>query len=460
MQKMNTAITSRRAFLKTVGVISSGLIFSGITCNTVDNASRPNVLLIMVDDLGYGDLSCFGAKDLKTPHIDKLMSEGLRFNEFYANCCVCSPSRAALLTGRYPEFVGIPGVVRTHDENNWGYLTPESIMLPQLFQREGYHTSLIGKWHLGLQEPNCPNQRGFDEFQGFLGDMMDDYWTHRRHDINYMRKNEQEIDPEGHATDLFTQWSIDGLKRCATLNKPFFQFLAYNAPHSPIQPPEDWLSRVKAREKRISMKRAKIVALIEHLDNGIGKVLQALETLGLSKNTIVVFTSDNGGKLFFGASNGPLRADKTHVYEGGIKVPTCVKWPGHIEAGKTTDFTALTMDIVPTLANICRVPINHEIDGRSFKKLLLEGKQEQYEHPVFHMWLQKETKECMRHGDWKLVRDKAGTPFELYNIKNDPSEKQNLAKQQPEKIKMMIKVLESHMIKAQSIPWKRPKTGS
>jgi len=438
-----------------MGVTTSALIFPSVACHTVKNSTRPNILLIMVDDLGYGDLSCYGAKDLKTPHIDKLMSESLRFNEFYANCCVCSPSRAALLTGRYPEFVGIPGVVRTHDENNWGYLIPDSIMLPELFQREGYHTSLIGKWHLGLQKPNRPNQRGFDEFKGFLGDMMDDYWTHRRHGINYMRNNEQEIDPEGHATDLFTQWSIDTLKSCSKFKKPFFQFLAYNAPHSPIQPPDEWLNRVKVREKGISIKRAKIVALIEHLDNGIGKVLQALETLGLSKNTIVLFTSDNGGKLFFGASNGLLRADKTHVYEGGIKVPTCVRWPGYIKGGRTTDFRALTMDIVPTLANICNITISHEIEGRSFKKQLLEGRQKQYEHPVFHMWLQNETKECMRHGDWKLVRDKAGTPFELYNIKNDPYEKQNLAKQQPEKFKTMIKVLESHMTKAQSIPWKR-----
>lgn len=451
-------MTSRTNFIKAMGLAAvMGALLPEAGFSASPNMTRPNVLLIMVDDLGYGDLSCYGGTDIKTPHLDKLMSEGMRFNEFYANCCVCSPSRAALLSGRYPEFVGMPGVVRSKDRNNWGYLNPDSVMLPKLFQKKGYHTTLIGKWHLGLRKENRPNQRGFDEFHGWLGDMMDDYWKHRRHGINYMRKNEETIDPAGHATDLFTQWSIAALQQRAKSKQPWFQYLAYNAPHSPIHPPKDWLAKVMAREKGITDKRAKIVALIEHLDDGIGQVLHALDVLGQRDNTIVVFTSDNGGRLRFGASNGPLRSDKTHVYEGGIKVTTCARWPGHIKPGQTTNFRALTMDIVPTLADICGVPISHDIDGRSFKRLLLEGHQKQFEHPVFHMWLQGKTKECMRHGDWKLVRDKAGTPFELYNMKLDPYEETNLAKQEPKKLNEMIKVLELHMKEAQRVPWERPK---
>lgn len=452
-------MTNRRAFLKTIGLaVATGAILPGAGCSASKEAKLPNVLLVMVDDLGYGDLSSYGGTDIKTPHLDKLMSEGMRFNEFYANCCVCSPSRAAFLSGRYPEFVGIPGVVRTPERSNWGHLTPDSVMLPKLFQKNGYHTTLIGKWHLGLRKPNRPNQRGFDEFHGWLGDMMDDYWKHRRFGRNYMRKNEETIDPTEHATDLFTQWSIAALQQRAKSKQPWFQFLAYNAPHSPIHPPKEWLAKVKAREKGITDERAKIVALIEHLDDGIGQVLQAVETLGQRDNTIVIFTSDNGGALRFGASNGPLRSDKGHVYEGGLKVPTCARWPGRIKAGQTTGFRALTMDIVPTLADICGVPINHNIDGRSFKKLLLEGRQAQFEHPVYHMWLQGETKECMRHGDWKLVRDQAGTPFELYNIKRDPYEKVNLAKQESKRLNEMIGALESHMREAKRVPWKRPQT--
>jgi arylsulfatase A-like enzyme len=431
-------------------------ILTGAAVAEDSAADRPNLLVIMVDDLGYGDLSSFGAKEMRTPHIDRLMSEGMRFNEFYANCCVCSPTRASLLSGRYPERVGIPGVVRTRADDNFGYLTPDSVMLPEQFRRAGYHTTLIGKWHLGLAAPNRPNQRGFDTFHGFLGDMMDDYWTHRRHGINYMRRNEKEIDPEGHATDLFTQWSIDDMQKRAAEKKPFFQFLAYNAPHFPIQPPPAWLDKVTGREKDITPLRAKNVAFVEHLDDGIGKVLNALEELGLAENTIVVFTSDNGGKLKYGASNGPLRSDKTHVYEGGIKVPTCIRWPGRIRAGRVTDFRALTMDILPTLAELCGVPVDHGIDGRSFSRELLEGGQPPFEEPVFHMWLQRGTKEAMREGPWKLVRDEPGAPFELYHVGSDPYETENLAEAQPERLAEMIRSLERHMAETQQVPWKRP----
>jgi arylsulfatase A-like enzyme len=417
---------------------------------------RPNILLIMVDDLGYGDLSCFGATDLESPHIDRLMSEGMRFNEFYANCCVCSPTRAALLSGCYPERVGVPGVVRTHDSNNWGYLTPDSIMLPERFQAEGYRTILIGKWHLGLHKENRPNQRGFDLFRGFLGDMMDDYWNHQRHGINYMRENEREIDPQGHATDLFTRWTIEELEKQAESKQPFFLYLAYNAPHDPIHPPKDWLERVTTREAGLTEKRTGIVALIEHLDDGIGRVLDALEEYGLSENTIVVFTSDNGGKLKYGASNGKLRADKTHLYEGGIKVPTCIRWPGHVEPGQVTEFHALTMDIVPTLARMCEVSINHEIDGRAFDQLLLQGVQKPFERPVFHMWLQGDSKECVREGDWKLVRDQSDKPFELYNLKQDPCETKDLSMKMPGKKQGMIAILQFHVDETKRVTWKRP----
>jgi len=450
-------INCRRFFSKIAVTFVFSFLFP-VSGSNAENSFRqqPNVLVIMVDDLGYGDLSCFGAKDLRTPNIDRLMSEGIRFNEFYANSCVCSPTRASLLTGRYPEFVGVPGVVRTHDSNNWGHLTPDSVFLPDLFRKAGYHTTIIGKWHLGLNKSDCPNQRGFDEFHGFLGDMMEDYWTHRRHGINYMRMNEDEINPKGHATDIFTQWAIESLRKRATSGKPFFQYLAYNAPHDPVQPPPEWLKKVQKREQGISEKRAKLVALIEHLDDGIDKVLKTLDECNLTDKTIVVFTSDNGGWLPSEASNGLLRSGKTHVYEGGIKVTTCIRWPGHIKAEQQTDFRALTMDVLPTLAEICGVPITHQIDGCSFKKLLLERQQDQNERQVFHMWLQGKTKETMRDGDWKLVRDEAGTPFELYNIKSDPYEKTDLAGQQSEKLREMIKALESHMKETSRVSWKRP----
>jgi len=193
--------------------------------------------------LGYGDLSSYGATDLKSPNIDRLMDESLRFDQFYANCTVCSPTRAALLSGRYPDLVGVPGVIRQNLDNNWGFFDPNAITLPDMLNQADYHTAIIGKWHLGLDSPNLPNERGFDFFHGFLGDMMDDYYNHRRHGINYMRLGEKEIDPKGHATDLFTAWACDYIESRKNEKQPFFLYLAYNAPHTPIQASQEYLDR-------------------------------------------------------------------------------------------------------------------------------------------------------------------------------------------------------------------------
>ena len=260
----------------------------------ISAADKPNILVILVDDLGYGDLSCYGAKDLKSPNIDTLMADGMRFDSFYANCPVCSPTRAALMSGTYPDFVGVPGVIRTHAQNNWGWLSQDVTLLPKTLKSAGYHTSLIGKWHLGLEEPNTPNGRGFDYFKGFLCDMIDDYYKHRRHGINYFRENRKVIDPPGHATDLITEWGVDYVNDRKGKDNPFFMYLAYNAPHTPIQPPQDWFEKVKTREPGISDKRAKLVALIEHMDHGIGQVIETLKRNSQYENTLTIFTSDNG----------------------------------------------------------------------------------------------------------------------------------------------------------------------
>ena len=195
------------------------------------------MVVILVDDLGYGDLSSYGAGDLESPHIDRLIASGLRMDSFYANCPVCSPTRAALLTGRYPDRAGVPGVIRTHAANDWGFLDPSARLLPQALEERGYHSALVGKWHLGLESPNTPLERGFDRFHGFLGDMMDDYYHHRRHGNNYMRDDGRTISPQGHATDLFSRWAIDYLDerrrgRQAVLPLPLLQRPAHPDPAS------------------------------------------------------------------------------------------------------------------------------------------------------------------------------------------------------------------------------------
>lgn len=440
----------------------SCLILFTAACPNLHAADQPNILLILADDLGYGDLSCYGAADLKSPHIDALAKQGLKFTNFYANCPVCSPTRAALLTGRYQEMVGVPGVIRTHADNNWGYLAEDAVLLPNVLARAGYTSGIVGKWHLGLESPNTPTERGFDFFHGFLGDMMDDYYTHRRHGNNYMYRNRTEIDPEGHATDLFTQWAVDYIE-AQEKSKPFFLYLAYNAPHTPIQPPEEWIEKVKQREPKITDRRAKLVALIEHMDDGIGKVMSALKTSGQADNTIVIFSSDNGGQLSVGANNGPLRDGKQSVYEGGLKVPTIVVWPGKVQPSSTTKFRAMSMDIFSTLAEIAGVEQPDECEGRSFLPTLRGNEQP----PLRDLWFFSrreggppyggKTIEAVIQGNWKLLQNSPFQPQELYDLSNDPQEKTNLREKAPQTFQKLAAEQRKQLQRYGTVPWQKPR---
>jgi arylsulfatase A-like enzyme len=458
---MMTFNGTRRDLLKAIGFgATAWSVSGGLAAGSRDSSDKPNILVILADDLGYGDLSSYGARDLRSPHIDGLVAGGMRFDRFYANCPVCSPTRAALLTGRYPDLVGVPGVIRTHLADNWGYLFPPAVLLPQMLKRAGYHTALVGKWHLGLTSPNTPNERGFDHFHGFLGDMMDDYYSHRRHGFNYLRLDGKEIDPEGHATDLFTQWAIDYLRERAQAKQPFFLYLAYNAPHAPIQPPQEWLARVRQRENGISDNRAKLVALIEHLDAGIGKIIDALKETGVSDNTLVIFTSDNGGQLSLGATNGPLRGGKGDLYEGGIRVPMCAVWPGRIQLGSRTDRVALTMDLFPTICAAAGVRIEHEIDGRTILPTLTGEAQPEAERILF--WVRREggpryggrAYYAARQGDHKLVQNSPFEPLELYNLRDDPREEKPLDRKHPMYNKLFT-ALQNHIAQSGAVPWQK-----
>ncbi len=425
-------------------------------------ASKPNILLIVADDLGYGDLSSYGATDLKSPHLDSLMAEGIRFTEFYANCPVCSPTRASLLTGCYPDLVGVPGVVRTKPEDNWGFLSRSAIMLPQVLKKSGYTTAAIGKWHLGLDDPEHPNARGFEHFHGFLGDMMDDYYHHRRHNQNYMRLNGETITPEGHATDLFTEWTTDYLTAHSAKEnpEPFFLYLAYNAPHTPIQPPADWLAKVKDREPGITDKRAKLVALIEHMDDGIGRVIATLKKNGQWDNTLTLFVSDNGGQVNVGANCGNLRGEKQDMYEGGIKVPACAVWPGVIKPG-TSAFQALTMDLFPTALAAAGLSSPSTIDGASILPLLTSGDQPAFKRDLF--WVRREgnlrfmgeSSWAMRRGPWKLVKNTPMQPWELFNLEKDPLETTDLATKNRPKFNELATAMRARIQRGGSIPWQQ-----
>lgn len=425
-------------------------------------SQSPNILLILADDLGYGDLSSYGADDIQTPNIDSLVEQGMKWDFFYANSPVCSPTRAALLTGRYPERVGVPGVIRTHFDNNWGYLSPEAVLLPQMLKRNGYHTGMSGKWHLGLEPPNVPSQRGFDEFRGFLGDMMDDYFHHRRHGINYMRHNDQVINPEGHATDLFSSWAADYIRRQSETEAPFFLYLAYNAPHSPIQPPDEWLERIRRRSPELSDERARFVALTEHMDAGVGQVLEALRETGQKENTLVIFVSDNGGAPYFGSRNGELRGGKQDLYEGGIRVPAVFVWPKRIESGSRSSVSALTMDLYSTICDAAGVPITHVIDGVSILPILQGTAKVLPDRPLF--WTRREGGErymgqavwAVRQGHWKLLQNNPMQGFELYNLEVDPLESQDVKTQEEEIYSRLGRLLRRHLQRSGETVWQRP----
>lgn len=426
-----------------------------------DGIQPPNVLLILVDDLGYGDLSSYGAEDLSTPHVDRLMGRGMRFSAFYANCPVCSPTRAALLSGRYPDAVGVPGVIRTRSGNSWGLLSREAVLLPAVLGKAGYRTAMVGKWHLGLGRPNLPNSRGFDFFHGFLGDMMDDYWHHRRGGQNYMRLDLEVIDPKGHATDLFTDWTCKWLREHRQ-KRPFFMYLAYNAPHFPIQPPREWLARYRSKHPDVPERRASNAAFIEHLDDGIGKVLGTLEETGHARNTLVIFTSDNGGSLPHAQSNGPLNGGKQDMLEGGIRVPMCAVWPGKIKPGSRSGRVALSMDLYATICEAAGARYDKTVDGLSVLPTLLGRPQPPEDRYLFWVRLEGGRRYrgtpyyAARKGPWKLLQNDARQPFRLYHLQDDPQETTDLSETHARIRDELKRALDAHIARCKSIPYRLP----
>ncbi len=423
---------------------------------------RPNVLVILADDLGYGDVSTYHASDVQTPNIDQLAAEGLLFTAMRANCTVCSPSRAALLTGRYPDRVGVPGVIRTQPENSWGWLDPRVPTLAGELRKAGYHTAIVGKWHLGLESPNTPNERGFDFFHGFLGDMMDSYTTHLRHGQNYMRRNGEVIQPEGHATDLFTAWASEYLReRAKTPDQPFFLYLAYNAPHFPIEPPEAWLAKVKERLPHLDEKRARNVALVEHLDDDLGRVLTTLRETGQAQHTLVVFSSDNGGSLPHAQNNDPWRDGKQSHYDGGLRVPFVMRWPERIAAGTKTDYAGLNFDVFPTVLELAGGKPSAELDAVSLVPLV-DGKT--IDQPRDLYFVRREggpayggkSYEALIRGPWKLLQNDPFSPRELYHLLDDPAERHNLADSRPQIVRELSQALQRHIQRGGQTPWQPP----
>jgi arylsulfatase A-like enzyme len=434
---------TRREFLKTMGFAvasAPGLsIFSG--CASAGQKSkakgkRPNVVVIISDDMGYADIGCQGCKDIATPNIDSIALKGIRFTNGYVSCPVCSPTRAGLATGRYQQRFGHeyntgppPGGLREHVG-----LPLTEVTIADVLKSAGYVTGAVGKWHLGMAPHFHPFKRGYDEFFGFL------HGGHSYIDpglgtFNPVLRGTEPVDEKEYLTDAFSREAVAFVERHH--KERFFLYLAYNAVHTPMQAPQ----RYKDSFKNITEQKRRIYAgMLTAMDEGIGKLLGKLRELDLEKDTLLFFINDNGGPTpANGSLNTPLRATKGTMYEGGIRVPFMVQWPGHLKAGSTYDKPVISLDILPTAAAAvgADLPSGRKLDGVNLLPYLT-GEKKQLPHES--LFWRSGKNHAVRKGDWKLV--KMGTETGLFDLASDIGEKKDLKAEKPEVLKDMEKTYE------------------
>jgi arylsulfatase A-like enzyme len=392
-------------------------------------AARPNVVLIMSDDLGYGDLGSYGATDIRTPNIDGIGRAGVRLTDFYANGVLCSPTRAALISGRYPQRYVIETALG--GEGTRG-LKVTGHSLPQVLKNNGYATGLIGKWHLGGTPEVSPRAHGFEHFFGLIGSHIDYYHHNLGPKAPDLWLNDTKITRDGYMTDLITGESIGFIERSAASKRPFFIDIAYNAPHWPYQPPgkpspPPGTGRHQMPYDENTATRADYAAMVEAVDQGVGRILQTLDRLGLSNNTIVIFTNDNGGEWL--SRNTPLMGRKLTVWEGGIRVPALIRWPGRIPAGRVSRQVGVTMDLSASIVAATGSPLPSAARYEGIDLFpVLEGRAPEVERTLF--WRTNysgRTQRAVRSGDWKLVQDL--THWMVFNLREDMGERNDLANQ-------------------------------
>ena len=431
----------------------------------VSAASRPNLIVIMVDDMGYEGVSCFGNPYFKTPEIDRLAKEGMRLTDFHSSGTVCSPTRAGLLTGRYQQRAGIEAVIHPfsdHPEHRKG-LKPSETTFAESLKGAGYATGLIGKWHQGYpvnSDDYHPQNHGFDEFVGYHSgniDFVSHVGDHNVHDWWHGRKETCE---DGYTTRLINRYALDFVKRHGASKKPFCLYVAHESIHNPVQVPGDpvrrttekwdrWKWREVSKEERI----AKYKGMTLPIDEGVGQLRRALIDLGIEKNTFVLFFSDNGPSGDFPSGSPKLRGGKGTVYEGGHKVPAIAWWPGRIQPGTESDQPLISIDVMPTLIGLAGAQLpKRALDGVDISPVLLRA--EKLDPRPFY-WASLSNRggrsEAMRDGVWKLVvqhpKAKPGTfeneRVELFRLDRDPSEKTDLSKRQPERAAKMLKRLKT-----------------
>jgi arylsulfatase A len=451
---------------------------------------RPNIILIMADDLGYGELGCYGQKWIKTPNLDRLAAEGLRFTQFYSGAPVCAPARCTLMTGKHLGHAAIRNNRQPNDESTsaddygWDFpgqqpLPAEEVTIAELLKAKGYATAAIGKWGLGMGGTSGdPNKQGFDLFYGYLCQVH----AHNHYPKYLWRNDKKEILDGNDATatgktfsqDKFTEEALKFIRQqAAKADEPFFLYLPFIIPHLAIQAPEESLAEYEGQIPETPYKHqgyikhrsphAGYAAMISHMDRAVGKIVALVDELKLAENTLILFTSDNGptyGRLggadsdFFNSS-GPLRGRKGSVYEGGIREPLIARWKGRIAPGRESDHAAAHWDILPTLCQIAGAEQPPGLDGISFAATLFGAGQQKKHEYLYWEFPAYGSQQAVRYGDWKAVRhgvNKGDPPFELYDLRADVGEQHDVASDHPDVIENIKRFAAAAHTKSELFP--------
>lgn len=423
-----------------------------------EKRSVPNIVIILADDLGYGDLGCYGQKKIRTPHLDALAAGGMRFTQAYSGSTVCAPSRCSLMTGKHTGHAFIRGNHEIQPEGQ-APLPADTFTVARLFQQAGYRTGLFGKWGLGGPgSTGVPNRQGFDEFFGYL-------CQRKAHDYypEYLWRDQQQVPLAGkqYSHDLIAAEALAFVRRCA--RRPFFLYLAFTIPHAKLQVPSDAPYTAEAWPQQ----EKNFAAMITRMDADVGRLMALLKELGLDESTLVFFASDNGAmrdprsghtETFF-SSNGGLRGIKRDLYEGGIRVPLLARWPGKVAPGTVSTQVCAFWDFLPTMAELLHQPPSKGIDGISILPTLL-GRGEQPQHDYLYWeFHERGFAQAIRWVDWKGVRPGLGKPLELYDLKSDLTEQRNLAALHPQTVARLEGFLKNARTDSQLFPaGRRPKT--
>lgn len=476
LKRMNLKM-NRREYLKAAGLGLATLVMPGCAGTSKQLAGKrpPNIVLIVSDDQGYNDLGCYGGTEIKTPNLDRLAKDGVRLTSFYVIWPACTPSRGSLLTGRYPQRNGTYDMFR-NDLVDHDYLYPKEeyavswemvggmdtreVLIPKVLKKAGYVSGISGKWDLGQLHRFLPLQRGFDEFYGFTNTGID-YWTHERYGVPSMyRGNEPTTEDKGtYATDLFRREAIRFIEKHK--DKPFFCYVPFNAPHGAsnlerprpgVQAPVEYIRAEYGQydPKEANTRRARrmrYMAAVTYMDDAIGQIMDMLAKHGLQENTIVIFFSDNGGSGS-AADNSPLRGGKSQMFEGGLRVPCIVRWPGVVPAGSVCDEFLSSMEIFPTLCSAAAVrpSVPVVLDGFDMKAVLA-GKQKSLRK---EMCWQRRGDKAARVGNYKWIESSRGSG--LFDLSSDIGEQHDLSKEKPEllnKVKSRFTAWEKRMAEAE-----------